>query len=125
MKDKLFEIMGMLLLLPLFFTVTNCSQTGGFNYAYDHPTVQPGENPPKVEEASEFEWPLENADLYLEEAKPGEVINTLSYEGEPAEFVVAMEYRSASKKFCKNYYVNKEEFLACFNPHWTPVRLFK
>lgn len=70
-------------------------------------------------------WPIDNADMLLDIAEPGEVIKTINNEGEEVEFVVAAEYRSASKKLCKNYYVGAENYLACFNPHWNPVRLFK
>lgn len=112
--------------LVVIFSLAACSSMDGFlQFAGEKVNYNPSMEELIESHSADYQWPIENADLYLQVAEPGEIIPTTTYENEPAVFMVAYEYRSAGKQFCKNYYVNDQEHLACFNPHWKPMRLFK
>lgn len=73
----------------------------------------------------EEKWALPNTPFYLKVLKAGESTKVTNDKGEEVKFSVITEYASASKKYCKKYLVNDDINLACFNPHWKPVRIFE
>ncbi len=78
----------------------------------------------KGQKTSDYLWPMHNAADLLENTKPGELVDIKREDGKPMVFAVLSEYASAGKKRCKKYFVNLDLHLACYNPHWYPVRSF-
>lgn len=76
-------------------------------------------------QGEQYVWPVQNAPELLQNSKEGEIKTAISGNGKPVLFAVLSEYPSAGKKFCKKYFVNLDLHLACFNPHWYPVRSFE
>ena len=72
----------------------------------------------------QYNWPIKDAPELLASTKQGEMVDAETPDGKPVVFAVLSEYPSAGKKFCKKYFVNLDLNLACFNPHWYPVRSF-
>ena len=75
--------------------------------------------------AGNEEWAVPNSEFYLTTMRAGENAMVHDANGTEVKFEVLSEYSSASKKFCKKYAVAGSVNLACFNPHWKPVRMFE
>jgi len=70
-------------------------------------------------------WEVPNTPFYLKVLKAGDSAKVTTTAGAEVKFSVIEEYASASKKYCKKYLIEDSLNLACFNPHWKPVRIFE
>ena len=72
-----------------------------------------------------YDWAIKDAPNLLQNSKEGDIIEVEGKDNKKVLFAVLSEYPSAGKKLCKKYFVNLDVHLACFNPHWYPVRSFE
>lgn len=131
-------------LLIALLALPACADMGSFHDVpgkkNQHEFVRTEEEPKptgavlQIEESEQEKWPVPNTAFLLTTLLPGDSAMVADFDGKDVKFTVVAEYASASKKYCKKYTIGylsdavsdaSDLGLACFNPHWKPVRTFE